>query len=413
MSQPPLEGNRVGAAARTWFLGPPRPHGEQLKNRSVGFLELFYDLVFVVFISRIAATLAGHVSVRTTFDYGVLFCMLWVIWFNGSLYHELHGREDGRARMLMFIQMGMLALLAVYAGHAAGPDGRAFAWILTALLVVQTYQWDTVRRVDRPQHRALAMRYILGSVAAIILSLAAALVDDPDLRMGVWSAMVVVTVAGAATLLLIAPPQATGFSPTGSVVERFGLFVIIVLGEVVVGVVGGLSAAERDGRTIVVGVLALSIGFGFWWTYFDFIGERLPRDTARSLVGWLMGHLPLTLAIAAAGAGMVGLVEHASDARTPTGFAWLLSGSVATMLIACAAITTTLTDRDRIGDVYGPVIPGLLAAALGALVIGWAHPTPWLFALANTVLLAAVWWLGFVRFVARDVPARDEPAAAP
>jgi low temperature requirement protein LtrA len=221
----------------------------------------------------------------------------------------------------------------------------------------------------------------------------------------------VVTVAGSAALLLNAPPQATSFSPTGSLVERFGLFVIIVLGEVVVGVVDGLSAAERGGRTIVVGMLALGIGFGFWWTYFDFIGERLSRNTARSLVGWLMGHLPLTLAIAAAGAGMVGLVEHAADARAPTGFAWLLSGSVATMLIACAALTTTLTDRDRMGDVYGPVVPGLLAAAAGALAIGWAHPTPWLFTLANIVLLAAVWWLGFVRYVARGVPAPKKAAA--
>jgi hypothetical protein len=48
-----------------------------------------------------------------------------------------------------------------------------------------------------------------------------------------------------------------GLTPTDSLAERFGLFVIIVLGEVVIGVVDGLSAAGRDATTILTGMLAL------------------------------------------------------------------------------------------------------------------------------------------------------------
>ena len=40
-------------------------------------------------------------------------------------------------------------------------------------------------------------------------------------------------------------PCRLGLTPTDSLVERYGLFTIIVLGEVVLGVVAGLSAAER------------------------------------------------------------------------------------------------------------------------------------------------------------------------
>jgi len=46
-------------------------------------------------------------------------------------------------------------------------------------------------------------------------------------------------------------------------VERFGLFTLIVLGEVVFGVVAGLSAAKHDVPTIVTGLVALVVGFGF------------------------------------------------------------------------------------------------------------------------------------------------------
>ena len=54
--------------------------------------------------------------------------MLWFAWFNGSLYVELHGREDGRTRLLVFLQMGLLALLAVFTGwniyDKPGPSWR-------------------------------------------------------------------------------------------------------------------------------------------------------------------------------------------------------------------------------------------------------------------------------------------------
>ena len=115
-------------------------------------------------------------------------------------------------------------------------------------------------------------------------------------------------------------------TPTDSLVERFGTFTIVVLGEVVFGVVGGLSLADHDVGTIATGVIALVVGFGFWWIYFDLVGGRLPKSDGPALANWILRHLPIALSIAAAGAGMVGLLEHAHDAGTRAATAWLLSG---------------------------------------------------------------------------------------
>jgi low temperature requirement protein LtrA len=49
--------------------------------------------------------------------------------------------------------------------------------------------------------------------------------------------------------------------------ERFPLFIIILLGEVVVGVVNGLTEAEGGCTTELAGWLCLAIGFGIWWNY--------------------------------------------------------------------------------------------------------------------------------------------------
>jgi low temperature requirement protein LtrA len=52
---------------------------------------------------------------------------------------------------------------------------------------------------------------------------------------------------------LATPVQAAAFTITDAIVERFGLFIIIVLGETVIGVVGGLAEAEVGPLTLAVG----------------------------------------------------------------------------------------------------------------------------------------------------------------
>ena len=52
----------LGAGLSRWFLRPPRAHGEVIEDCTVSFLELFYDLVYVVLVGQIAHTLAEDVS---------------------------------------------------------------------------------------------------------------------------------------------------------------------------------------------------------------------------------------------------------------------------------------------------------------------------------------------------------------
>ena len=72
------------------------------------------------------------------------------------------------------------------------------------------------------------------------------------------------------------------YDPTESLVERFATLTIIVLGEVMFGVVEGLSQSTRDVTTIATGMIALTVGFGFWWIYFDVVGGKLPKPDGRA-----------------------------------------------------------------------------------------------------------------------------------
>ena len=114
-----------------------------IEDRSVGFIELFYDLVYGVVIARAAHHLAEHLSWRGVGEFAVVFGMIWLAWLNGTLYQDFHGREDGRSRTYVFLQMGILAVLAVPTAEADGESGQGFAigviWILSHLPVSMAF----------------------------------------------------------------------------------------------------------------------------------------------------------------------------------------------------------------------------------------------------------------------------------
>jgi low temperature requirement protein LtrA len=89
-----------------------------------------------------------------------------------------------------------------------------------------------------------------------------ALVADDDVRrLALWALLVAGAIGLGLAQSLVTEMSDFGLVVTESMVARFGLFVIIVLGEVVVAVVNGMSEAASDARTIVTGVLCLGIGF--------------------------------------------------------------------------------------------------------------------------------------------------------
>jgi low temperature requirement protein LtrA len=392
---------------RDWFWRPPRAHGEIDPDRSVSFLELFYDLVYVVVIAQAAHHLAGGISLTTVVQFAVIFGLIWLAWINGTLYYELHGREDGRTRTFVFIQMVILALLAAFTGDAAGGSGTAFATTYAAFLLVLTWLWYTVRRQDRPEFRATTSRYLAGMVISLVVIIGSIFLG-PAPRLVAWGGLVIVWIVFAAYLGWRSRSRtAVGMRPTDSMVERFDLLTIIVLGEVVTGVVGGMTLVPDDPLPLLTGVCALLVGFGLWWIFFDFVGRRLPKDDGLVLNVWMVSHLPITFAIAAAGASMVGLIVHASDARTPPDTAWLLAGAVAVGLLALILTIRTLVDYQRLAVVYRPLIGVMAAAAALSLVVGWWQPAPWLLALSLTAILLAVWLFALSRLFGSFLNGQD------
>jgi low temperature requirement protein LtrA len=174
-----------------------------------------------------------------------------------------------------------------------------------------------------------------------------------------------------------------------SVVERFGLFTIIVLGEVIVGVVSGVAGQQHlSGLVGGTAVLGMVIAIGLWWIYFDFVSGRRPIDKPITGLVWIYLHLPVAMGIAIVGASMVNAVEHAGE-PLPSDVRWLLAGAITLILVAVALIMRILDLPESYRRLYQrgsmlTLIAGIVAVALGVTPIG---TIPLLLALSALLLV--------------------------
>jgi low temperature requirement protein LtrA len=172
-------------------------------------------------------------------------------------------------------------------------------------------------------------------------------------------------------------------------------------------VVTGLSARPDSALTLAVGLAAVVVGFGAWWTYFDFAGQRTPRPNGVATAQWIVGHLPLTAAVAAMGAAMVSLVEHAQDGRTPAATAWVLGAGAAVVLAVTMLLATPLPAWKRDRGLFRPLAGLCAATAAACLGLGAARPAPLVLALGLVLLLSIPWCYAVARRFATDT---DSPA---
>lgn len=389
---------RIEVLRRLWQ--PSRVSGDATEERDVSFLELFSDLVYVALVAAVSHDLAHHMEWAAVVEFGVMFGLTWIAWLNGTAEFDLHGRDDLRARAFTFAQMLLVVLLAVYATDAQ--DGRdEFAVVYCVLFGVLAWQWHVVHRGIAALRRRRRARWYQALAGFTVVAMGTSTAASAAAQRWVWAVVVAVWV-GAGLLLALAVAKTSDETAliTRSFVERFGLFTIIVLGEVVFGVVNGVLESPRDARTVSTAVVALCVGFGLWWNYFDLAARRLPRPGPAGLPLFVPLHLPLTMSIAAAGAAMVAFIEHATDPRAPAVASWVLAGSVAVFLVSLASVVYTLDDWHRHRGIYLPAAVATIALTLAAVppLMLW-RPSPITLAGSLLALLAATWTVALYRWI--------------
>ena len=310
-------------------------------------LELFFDLAYVLVVIELAHSLLTDLSWRGGATFAALFAALWFSWVGFTLYANRFDTDD-----VVFRVAKLTATLGV-AGCAAAASGATTSFSTpfvgsflvgrVILLLLHARAW---RHVEEARS---TINVYLGATAVSTLLWAVSLGVGGSARWALWAAAVAVDAAApvVATWRGDRAPLHMEHLP-----ERFGLFVILVLGEAVGGAATGVHDAKWAGTSVAVGIVGFVIAAALWWNYFDVTAshseeelresddeddetEGAEADERHDL--FVYGHLPLAFGIVMAGVGIEELVLH-PDAPLPSPGGWILAGGIVLYLVGSALI---------------------------------------------------------------------------
>ncbi|MFE0764475.1 low temperature requirement protein A [Streptomyces smyrnaeus] len=356
-----------------------RDPGEE--HRAATPLELLFDLTFVVAVSQAAAQLhhalaEGHVGDGLV-GYVAVFFAIWWAWMNFTWFASAYDTDDVPYRLLTLLQMAGVLVLAAGVPDAF-QDGDfsvvVVGYVLMRLAMIA--QWLRAA-AEHPGGRAAALRYAAG-IAAVQVGWIARLWAP-----GVWAPVTFVVLV-VAELAVPAWAESLGRRTTwhpGHIAERYGLFTIIVLGEVILASLAAVQSALTDhglSATVVLIVLGgLLLVFALWWIYFA--GNEAELTSLRTALVWGYSHYIVFAALAALGAGLevaLDAVEHHAHLTEQSAGLSVAVPVVVVLLLLGALHRITGT---------GTVGHGLLVVA-GALVVLGLGFSPPLFGLGGAVL---------------------------
>jgi low temperature requirement protein LtrA len=345
------------------------PDVNQDSNRSATRLELFFDLAFVLFVARSADVLAKNETWTGGLEFAAILAVGWWAWASATLYANRFDTDDAVFRLLT------LAGMAAVIGMAASVDKIGSAqsgWFAAAYVLLRVVLIAGYLRAWRhlPDARRTILPYLLGHSAGAAVW-AVSIVTPEPWRYVLWGVGVAVDLVGPtlAARLEDGIPLHMEHLP-----ERFGLFVILVLGESVAAVVTGIHDGGWKPGVILTALAAFLTAAALWWSYFDLSGGAAKRrlleeghDRTRQGVHdfYVYAHLPVALSLAAIAVGLEHAVLHGSDDHLSAGTRGVLGVGLAGYLAGATLIQAVLSRRVRPALVWpGLGVPAVLVVAM-------------------------------------------------
>ena len=254
------------------------PGSNPEQERSATWLELFFDLIFVINVAGLTHHLVAHPGLHALGQVAVLYVPLFLVWAGHTTYATRFDDGSTLQTILTLLLMFMLAGSAVFVQSGMDPHAATFTRTQAgARLVLVLLYLEAFVRVPA------ARRFCGLMLAAFALSALAWGAHGwlPD----AWRPWLYV---GAVALELLVPLlAASGFgrwpAHPSHLPERLGLFTIIVLGEAVLGiVVGAVHLAGSPPARLAV-TMGFALPVGIWWFYFRLL------DRAELGPGWAAG----------------------------------------------------------------------------------------------------------------------------
>ena len=346
------------------------------QGAKVRFLELFFDLVFVLAFTQCTALMVERGSWAGIAQGMLVLALLWWAWAGYAWLTSVLDPEEGAVRLVIFGAMAGLLIVGLSVPEAFSDRALAFAIAYGIVRYAHLALFALASR-DDPELRHSVVTLAVSSTLALAILVVASFLDE--IAQGAMWALVLLFDFGGPALFGVAGWRLV----PAHFAERHGLIVILALGESIVvlgiGAEVGLSAA-----VIVAASLGVAIAAAIWWIYFDVVAlvterrltaaspGRQRNALARDAYSYL--HLPMVAGIILAAYGLEQTVHHVSDPlETVPASAFL--GGVALYLLAHVALrlrTAGAVNRHRLLFAIALLAMVPIATEVDALVVAAA-----------------------------------------
>jgi low temperature requirement protein LtrA len=353
-------------------------------ERRTSPIELLWDLVFVFAVTQVTTLLSRDLTWR---GLGRSLLVLALVWWAWSAFVWAANAEEEEApalRLILLTAMVLIFIAGLAIPRAFDGEGPLFAGTYAGVRLLHLGLYADASRRGNASWSAIA-GFGLTVAIGMALLVAGSLLHGWH-RDALWAAAATIDYAGPG-LLTRARLRGLQEVAVAHFAERYGLFVIICLGESVVAIGVGASGHPLSAEVVAAVGLGILITSGLWWTYFARFAstaeERLrnhadPVLAAADAYSYLHLLLVAGIIIFAVGVklslGQVG--EPLADAPRLA-----LCGGIALYLLGHAAFRLRLS---------GAVNPEKIAVAVALLALfGAGSELPaWSVLLVATALLA-------------------------
>lgn len=284
-------------------------------------LELFFDLVFVFAITQVTQFMAMDLSFKSTVRGLIILGVLWFEWCAYSWLGNQAKADEGVVRLAMLLAMGAMFIAAIAIPDAWNhvTTGLNTSLVVAVSVTIVRFLHLGVYWIAAGNDNGLK-KQLLKTVPTLVLALSCLIAGA--LIGGVWqsafwvAALIIdyvgIYVNGADGWRVI---SAAHFS------ERYGLIVLIAIGESIVSVGVGVQGA-LTWSVLAAAVAAFVICMCLWWTYFDVVAlvaervlhkkegaerSRMARDSYTYL------HFPMVVGIIYLALGFKKVLHQVSD----------------------------------------------------------------------------------------------------
>jgi low temperature requirement protein LtrA len=368
-------GDKAGGRLSTRFVRPQIMRNlvseQRAEERSSTWLELFFDLCFVVAVAALARGLHHEPNLDGIVRFLGLFVPVWWSWMIFTWYGTSFDNDDVPYRVTLFVAMlsilGLAASVSRIGVDTSAVVGFVLAYSLMRLLVAGLFV--RAGRSVPARLRPFVAYYAAGNIIGATIWLSSLLVPAP-FRYALWALGLAVELLGPILAVMTLDNPRITFHPR-HIAERYGLFTLIVLGESVLAVTSGTAGTDWAPEAVLTAVAGFVAAACIWWLYFDHVRSSGIELGPRPAFYWGYGHYAVYAGIAAFGVGVQLAIESAAPlyalaagAPAPEGYGLgartVLAGGVILFLLGIAFV-------DRINE--GAQNDRVLIARLAAVTL--------------------------------------------